>query len=145
MTSKRTINKKALENYAQRSAPPKGYKRVVYTVRENDTLGEIAEEYKTSARRIRAWNDLSYRRFIYPGQKLSIYVPDSFNAPDQVAAAAPDESDYLKQTHVVSKGETFYSISRAYNVRLDELLAWNNRSSQSIIRPGDKLEIWMKK
>jgi membrane-bound lytic murein transglycosylase D len=144
-TSTRKIDKKALEKYAQRSAPPKGYKRLVYTVREKDTLGEIAEDYKTSARRIRAWNDLSYRRFIYPGQKLVIYVPESFDVPQQVAVAAPDESSYKKQTHVVRKGETFYSISRAYNVGLDELLAWNNRSSRSIIRPGDELQIWMKK
>jgi membrane-bound lytic murein transglycosylase D len=144
-SSSRKINKEALEKYAQRWAPPKGYKKVVYTVRENDTLGEIAEQYRTSARRIRAWNDLSYRRYIYPGQKLAIYVPESFETPQQVAVAQPSESDYTRRTHVVRKGETFYSISRAYNVRLDELLAWNNRSSRSIIRPGDKLEIWMKK
>jgi membrane-bound lytic murein transglycosylase D len=144
-TTNRKIDKEALQKYAQRSAPPKGYKKVVYTVRENDTLGEIAEQYRTSARRIRAWNDLSYRRYIYPGQKLAIYVPESFEAPQQVAVAQPNESDYTRRTHVVRKGETFYSISRAYNVRLDELLAWNNRSSRSIIRPGDKLEIWMKK
>jgi membrane-bound lytic murein transglycosylase D len=141
----RKINKKALENYAQRSAPPKGHKRVVYTVRQNDTLGEIAEIYRTSARRIRAWNDLSYRRYIYPGQKLVIYVPDSFDVPEQYAGVTPDEGNYEKHTHVVSKGESFYSISKSYNVRLDELLTWNNRSSRSIIRPGDKLEIWKKK
>lgn len=144
-TASRKIDKAALESYAQKSAPPKGHKRVVYTVRENDTLGEIAEDYKTSARRIRAWNDLSYRRYIYPGQKLVIYVPESFNVPAQVALASPDETQYRKQTHVVRKGETFYSISRAYGVRLEELLAWNNRSSRSIIRPGDKLHIWKKK
>jgi membrane-bound lytic murein transglycosylase D len=141
----RKIDKKALEKYAQRSAPPKGYKRVVYTVRQNDTLGEIAEVYRTSARRIRYWNDLSYRRYIYPGQKLVIYVPESFTVPDQYAVATPDEQSYERHTHVVKRGESFYSISKAYNVRLDELLAWNNRSSRSIIRPGDRLEIWKKK
>jgi membrane-bound lytic murein transglycosylase D len=144
-TATRTIDKQALENYAQRSAPPNGYKRVVYTVRQHDTLGEIAEVYRTSARKIRAWNDLSYRRYIYPGQKLAIYVPESFREPGQVQFDKPDETSYVKQTHVVRKGETFYSISRAYGVRLDELLAWNNRSSRSIIRPGDRLEIWKKK
>ena len=141
----RKIDKQALEQYAQRSAPPKGYKRVVYVVRQDDTLGEIAEVYRTSARRIRAWNNLSYRRYIYPGQKLVIYVPESFSTPDQYAVSTPNEQEYEKHTHVVRKGESFYSISKSYNVRLDELLAWNNRSSRSIIRPGDKLEIWKKK
>jgi membrane-bound lytic murein transglycosylase D len=144
-TKKRTIDKKALESYAQRSAPPKGYKRVVYTVKQHDTLGHIAEEYNTSARRIRAWNDLSYRRYIYPGQKLAIYVPESFSPPGQKTAEQPDETQYTRSTHVVRKGESFYSISKSYNVKLDELLAWNKKSARSKIYPGDVLEIWMKK
>jgi len=141
-TTNRTINRKALESYAQKSAPPKGHKRVVYKVRQGDTLGEIAEDYRTSARRIRAWNDLSYRRYIYPGQKLAIYVPESFDSPASSSAGRPDDSSHIRQTHVVRKGDSFYSISQSYNVRLDELLTWNNKSARSIIRPGDTIEIW---
>jgi len=144
-TSTRTINKEALEKYAQRSAPPKGYKRVVYTVRPNDTLGEIAEDYKTSARKIRAWNDLSYRRYIYPGQRLAIYVPESRDVPEQAAIASPDDKSHMKRTYVVKKGDTFYSISKSYNVQLDELLAWNEKSARSTLYPGETLEIWQKK
>jgi membrane-bound lytic murein transglycosylase D len=141
----RKIDKNALENYAKRSAPPKGYKRVDYVVRQNDTLGEIAEIYGTSARKIRAWNNLSYRRYIYPGQKLALYVPEPFKLPQQRDSAAPNQSQYVKRVHVVKKGETFYSISRSYNVRLDELLVWNNKHHRSIIHPGDVLEIWTHK
>jgi membrane-bound lytic murein transglycosylase D len=144
-SSNRKIDKGALESYAQRSAPPKGHKKVVYTVKQNDTLGQIAEDYKTSARRIRAWNDLSYRRYIYPGQKLAIYVPESFSAPAQAGVHPPNETDYKKLKHVVKRGESFYSISRSYNIRLDELLAWNKKSARSIIHPGDVLEIWARK
>jgi membrane-bound lytic murein transglycosylase D len=144
-TTNRNIDKKALESYAQRSAPPKGHKKVVYTVKQHDTLGQIAEDYKTSARRIRAWNDLSYRRYIYPGQKLAIYVPQSFSVPAQQGIQRPNETDYRKLKHVVKRGETFYSISRSYNIRLDELLAWNKKSHRSIIHPGDILEIWTRR
>jgi LysM repeat protein len=57
----------------------------------------------------------------------------------------PDETQFVKSTHVVRKGESFYSISRFYNVRLDELLAWNKKSPRSKIYPGDVLEIWKRK
>jgi membrane-bound lytic murein transglycosylase D len=144
-TTQRSINKQALESYAKRFAPPKGYKRVVYTVKQHDTLGHIAEDYNTSARRLRAWNNLSYRRYIYPGQKLAIYVPESFDEPTPRKTVKPDESQYTKSTHVVRRGESFYSISRSHNVKLDELLAWNNRSARSKIYPGDILEIWKRK
>ncbi|MCF7823979.1 MAG: LysM peptidoglycan-binding domain-containing protein [Candidatus Marinimicrobia bacterium] len=50
------------------------YKKQVYTVRKGDTLGQIAEDYHTSAKMIRYWNGLSYGQNIYPGQKLAIYT-----------------------------------------------------------------------
>jgi membrane-bound lytic murein transglycosylase D len=144
-TTQRTINKQALESYAQRSAPPSGYKEVVYTVKQHDTLGQIAEDYRTSARRIRSWNDLSYRRYIFPGQKLKIYVPEKFSEPAQKSPVVLDEKQYTKSTHVVRKGESFYSISKSYNVKMDELLTWNEKHPRSTIYPGDVLQIWKRK
>jgi len=143
----RTINKKALEKYANRGAAPSGHKRLVYTVKAKDTLGHIAEAYKTSARRIRAWNNLSYRRYIYPGQKLAIYVPKSFNSPGVNVAkvSAPDESGHTRRLHTVKSGETLYSISKRYKVSLSELRAWNNKSRRGLIHPGEELTIWKKK
>jgi membrane-bound lytic murein transglycosylase D len=147
MNPKRSISREHLERVAKRSQPPPGHKRLTYTVKRHDTLGHIAEAYNTSARKLRAWNNLSYRRYIYPGQKLAIYVPESFTPPDQVptSVAMPDESSHSRHRHVVEKGETFYSISKKYRVRLDELLAWNNKSARSIIHPGDVLTVWKRK
>lgn len=54
---------------------PRGHDRVVYVVRSGDTLGQIAEDYKTRASRIRKWNNLRYGQYIYPGQKLTLWIP----------------------------------------------------------------------
>jgi membrane-bound lytic murein transglycosylase D len=146
MNPRPSIDRDALERYAQRaSSPPAGKKRIVYTVRPNDTLSEIAARHGTSASRIRSWNDLS-RRHIYPGQKLAIYVPQSraveHDAPETTQAAAVDESRFEKQRHVVQRGETFYSISKSYGVGMHDLMAWNGRGRNSTIRPGDVLVVW---
>ena len=53
---------------------PTGHIKVVYTVRRGDTLGHIAEDYGTRAGKIRRWNNLSYGQYIYPGQKLVLWV-----------------------------------------------------------------------
>lgn len=50
------------------------YDKHVYTVKKGDTLGQIAEDYNTLAKRIRYWNGLRYGEHIYPGQKLTIYT-----------------------------------------------------------------------
>jgi len=53
---------------------PPGHYKVVYTVKKGDTLGHIAEDYSTRASKIRLWNGLKYGQYIYPGQKLTLWV-----------------------------------------------------------------------
>ncbi|MDH3214968.1 MAG: LysM peptidoglycan-binding domain-containing protein [Candidatus Krumholzibacteria bacterium] len=145
---RRNLDKKALEKYAARYAPPTGHKRVVYRVKSGDTLGEIAEEFRTSARKLRAWNNLSYRSHIYPGQKLAIYVPEAFDVSKlpSTKQRKPNEKDYTRKSYTVKKGDTIYGISRKFNVKMGDVLAWNNRSGRnSRIYPGQTLDIWQKK
>jgi membrane-bound lytic murein transglycosylase D len=56
------------------SRGPAGQTKIIYTVRRGDTLGHIAENYNTLARNIRSWNGLKFGAFIYPGQKLVLWV-----------------------------------------------------------------------
>lgn len=48
------------------------------------------------------------------------------------------------ETHVVAKGETFYSISRSYGITVDELLAANNLEQGVVLKAGQKLVIPVK-
>jgi membrane-bound lytic murein transglycosylase D len=145
--ARRTIDKAALENYTKRFEPPADHRRVTYVVKRNDTLGEIAELYDTSAKKIRQWNNLSSRAFIYPGQKLAVYVPETFDVPTAAAvetdASSPDT--FVTEKYTVRKGDTFYSISRKFNVGITELLAWNGKSARSVIHPGEVVEIRRKR
>lgn len=145
--ARRSIDKEALEKYAKRSAAPSDHKKVIYTVKQHDTLGEIAEVYHTSARKLRLWNNLYYRSYIFPGQKLVIYVPPSFTAPAQHAAAPalPPSDRYSKSVYTVKKGDTLYRIAERHGVRVSDLLAWNKKKGRSTIYPGEKLNIYREK
>lgn len=60
----------------QNGGPP-GHYKTVYTVRRGDTLGQIAEDHRTQAGKIRRWNNLKYGSYIiHPGQKLTIWVKE---------------------------------------------------------------------
>jgi LysM repeat protein len=52
-----------------------------------------------------------------------------------------DESRFEKTRHVVTRGESLYSIGRQYNVTTQDLMSWNGLT-RSNIRPGDVLVIW---
>jgi membrane-bound lytic murein transglycosylase D len=143
-TTHREIDRASLEKYAKKYKAPANTKRVVYRVKSGDTLGEIAESYRTRASRIRAWNNLSYRSYIYPGQKLVIYVPQSYAASPSTVAT-PHADSHVKTSYVVRKGDTIYSISKRFGVEMSDVLAWNNKTSRSKIYPGQTLEIWQKR
>ncbi|RKY60533.1 MAG: hypothetical protein DRP96_05605 [Candidatus Neomarinimicrobiota bacterium] len=57
----------------QYTSTPSGKTKIVHVVKKGETLSEIAEAYNVGLSRIRAWNNLYGRRFIYPGQKIVIY------------------------------------------------------------------------
>lgn len=146
MNTRRNIDRATMEKYASKYAPPAGYKRVAYKVKSGDTLGEIAEWFHTRASRIRSWNNLSYRSYIYPNQNLVIYVPESFHA-SRIARATesqPDTDNYIRHHYTVKRGDTIYSISRKFNVNMSDVLAWNQKNT-SRIYPGQTLSIWKRK
>jgi len=57
------------------SSTPSGKVKIIHVVKKGETLSEIAEAYRVGLSKVRAWNNLYGRRFIYPGQKIVIYKP----------------------------------------------------------------------
>ena len=49
-------------------------KRIGYRVRKGDSLAKIANKFSVSINSLIAWNKLSKKKYLQPGQKLTIYV-----------------------------------------------------------------------
>ncbi len=86
------------------------------TVKEGDTLWDIAEQNDVEVESIIDWNNLSSDK-IHPEDLLVLNV-----------------------YHEVKLGETLWDISKEYKVGIDEIEKWNKLDSH-IIQPGDKLLI----
>jgi membrane-bound lytic murein transglycosylase D len=126
-------------------APP-GHTKVIYTVKDRDTLGEIAERYHVGLSKLRGWNDLRYRSVIHPGDKLVIYVPPKYASQipdDDNGKVEPDTNGKKRVVHVVRRGETLTHISRRYGANISDILAWNNGIRRDRLYPGDNLTIWV--
>jgi membrane-bound lytic murein transglycosylase D len=118
--------KKAAAQHARRRAePPAGLTRIVYTVRKGDTLGEIAEQYGTTARKLREWNGIRGSR-IRVGQKLYLYVKSN----------ASSQSSHYR----VQRGDNLAEIAKKHNVTVASLRSWNGLES-SVIHPGQQLAV----
>jgi len=99
-----------------------------YVVQPGDTISAIAERHGLRTADVLAWNGLTWRSVIYPGQTLSLA---GTSAPATVPAAA--------QTHVVVAGDTVYGIAQKYGTSVDAVLAANALTRASVIYPGQSL------
>jgi len=62
-----------LDNKATAKKSDEKGKKLIHVVKKGESLSEIAEHYKVSLSKVRYWNNIYGRKFIYPGQKVTIY------------------------------------------------------------------------
>ena len=120
------------ESYAAPSSNA-GSTRVTYKVRRGDNLSKIARKYGVRVNDLQVWNDLSGDR-IRSGQSLTIY-------PGQGGTTPARSSGTQRVTYKVRRGDNLSNIARKYGVRVTDLKAWNDLSSDRI-RSGQRLTIY---
>jgi LysM repeat protein len=94
----------------------------VYTVREGDSLSQIAEMFGVTSNTIMWANDITKSTGIRPGDTLVI-LP--------IAGVR----------HIVKSGDTINSIAGKYEGNVDEILSYNQLASASDLSVGDTLII----
>lgn len=107
---------------ARRQASGNNGEISVYTVREGDTLSQIAEMYGVTTNTIMWANDISMAAAVQPGDVLVI-LP------------------IVGVRHTVASGETLASIIKEYDADLEEVLDYNNLASADDLSVGSELII----
>ena len=106
--------------------------RVSHKVRSGERLSVIAKRYKVSVRELQSWNNISDPHKLRVGQTLTL-----FHSPAPSASAA--KSGTIK--HTVKSGDSLWSISKRYKVKVNDLMRWNDLSSNTVIQPGQSIKI----
>ncbi|MBP5485475.1 MAG: peptidoglycan DD-metalloendopeptidase family protein [Alphaproteobacteria bacterium] len=135
-------------------------------VRHGDTLYAIAREHNMTVDEIAKINKLSAPYTIRVGQVLKIEKPKlvaeqkiepnietkpepvvkekTKETPKETVKEAPKEKPEVRvpvKTIKIEKGDTLYSISRAYAVPVNDLAVMNNLSAPFALRVGDSLKV----
>ena len=106
--------------------------RVTHKVRPGENLSVIAKRYRVSVKELQSWNKISDPRKLRAGQTLTL-----FQSPAPAAPAV--RSGTIK--HTVRSGDSLWSIARHYNVKVSDLMRWNDLSKNAIIQPGQSIKI----
>ena len=102
-----------------------------YTVKQNDTLANIAETFGVAVNDLMDYNNLASGR-IFPG--MVIVIPPR---PPRPPARPPRPVD---RTYFVRRGDTIYSIARMFGISVRSIMNRNNLSFP-IVFPGQRLII----
>ncbi len=106
---------------------------IAYIVKRGDTLYSIASQYGISVNELKNYNNLS-SDLLSIGQEILI--------PSSMSIITPSEDEIINEssTYVVQRGDTLYSISRKFNIPVNDLKIQNNLTSD-ILSVGQVLQI----
>ncbi|MEM0940868.1 MAG: LysM peptidoglycan-binding domain-containing protein [Bacteroidota bacterium] len=108
---------------------------VIHEVEEEETLYSIAKRYKSSIDAIIMYNQIvDYR--IEIGQIIEILLPEKTSLKSNETLSSKDQEGF----HIVKQGETLYSISKNYKVKIRDLKKWNELENNAI-SPGMSLQV----
>lgn len=116
-----------------------------HIIEPNETLSGIAKQHGVSVAAITTTNNLR-NHFINIGKVLLIPMSEGSAVPvrsrPNVNTNQRSQSGNKHITHIVKRGDTLWSIARNYQVRLQELLTWNNLSTDQILSLNQALKIF---
>lgn len=105
---------------------------VNHTLKQGESLSALAKQYNTNVGDIMRMNGMHADTKLVFGSVIKI--PSSKKEVIiQPIKSATESSDITSNTvtHKIAKGETLYSISKQYNVSLNDLKTWNHLSNNS--------------
>lgn len=98
--------------------------------REGDTFKSISREVNISWRKLAKYNEMDKKTILHKGDIVYLKKKRK-KAPKQ----------YKKHPHTVMPGESMYTISQKYGIRLKNLYKMNHLSPDFQIRPGVLLKV----
>jgi membrane-bound lytic murein transglycosylase D len=107
-----------------------------HVVRSGDTLWSIARTHGISTTRLAKSNGISERDKLTVGQILAIPGTATLASNSEAVSSRP-------MTYVVRRGDSLSRIADKFRIRLSDLLDWNNLSSRSVLRAGQRLVMYI--
>ncbi|BCN93574.1 lytic transglycosylase [Thiomicrorhabdus immobilis] len=100
--------------------------KIQHTLKTGESLWLVAKRYKVTTQDIAAWNNISAKKVLQPGMKLTIWTKET-----------PNKS----VKYVVKNGDNLWNIAKANQVSAQQLALHNNLSLKSLLKPGQIIKI----
>jgi len=112
--------------------------RIDHIVKSGDSFWSIGQKYGVGTRNLAAWNGMAPRDTLSIGQTLVVWTNN--DVPPQTATG---KSLTRKLNYTVRNGDSLYLIASRFRVSINDLVRWNNIDKSKILRPGQKLTMYV--
>jgi len=112
--------------------------RIEHVVASGESFWSIGQKYGVGTRELAAWNGTAPRDTLAIGQKLVVWTNKS--AP---TTSVRDNGTTRKLRYTVRNGDSLYLIASRFRISINDLLRWNNIDKNKILRPGQKLTMYV--
>lgn len=117
-----------------------------YTLRENETLEQVAKRAGLTEASLRDANRIPPRYRLAARSTILIPRDETMEddiTPEKLAASfglVPEHANSRQMTYRVRKGDTLFSVAKRWNVKPEEIVAWNNLRGNQLFS-GQRLSL----
>jgi LysM repeat protein len=128
------------------AAPGASGRSFSYSVKEGETLSEIAARYDTTVNQLMQRNRIGDPSQLQAGSQLlipgtQVTAPSSSTSRSATAKPAGQAYNPKAKEHVVQSGESLSQIADGYKVPMDKLVVINNISNPDLVLSGTRLKL----
>ncbi len=116
--------------------------KVEHVVRSGESFWTISRRYKVTHRQLAAWNGMAPGDTLAVGRKLVVWTNASVEAPRTSPTQALGNTT-RKLRYTVRNGDSLYLIANKFRVTISQLARWNKIDKNKILRPGQKLTMYV--
>jgi len=125
-------NQGQLAKQQQTNTAEKGQK-ITHVVKKGDTWWDLALTYKVDVRDLATWNGKAPKDTLSLGHKLTVWSGQDLSGTTAMKTVS----------YQIKSGDSLWKISQQFNVSVAQVREWNGLSKQALLKPGQKLTLYV--
>lgn len=115
--------------------------KIEHIVRNGESFWTIGQRYKVTTRQLAAWNGMAPGDTLSVGKKLVVWTNAA--EPPRTSPTQALGNTTRKLRYTVRNGDSLYVIANRFRVTINDLARWNKIDRNKILRPGQKLTMYV--
>ncbi len=135
-------SKSADARLAEKQNRQRAGNKVEHVVSSGESFWTISRRYGVTHRQLAAWNGMAPGDTLSVGRRLVVWTGAAAETPRTSPGQALGNTT-RKLRYTVRRGDSLYLIARKFRVGIDQITRWNGIDRNKILRPGQKLTMYV--